>query len=135
METNGRFWASTNGSVHAGWDFPYWVYDYFQNGKSPEVGPIKLGSTTCWHLGDLLALLAYFRGGDCPSTGVQHGKITAALKYLGGFSPHIHSDVFQWSDPLPGVMEHWHILRRALMQVGWLARREMARLGFQSSKS
>ena len=22
METNGRFWASTEGSVHAGWDFP-----------------------------------------------------------------------------------------------------------------
>ncbi len=135
METNGRFWASVEGSVHAGWDFPYWVYDYFKNGRSPEVGGIKLGSTTCWHLGDLLALMEYFRGGDCPSTGLQHGKITAALKYLGGFSPGIHSDVFQWNDPLPGVMEHWHTLRQARTRVGSLARRQMARLGFQSAKS
>ena len=135
METNGRFWASTEGSVHAGWDFPYWVYDYFRNGNSPVVGDIKVGSTTCWHMGDLLALVDYYRGGDCPSTGSQHGKMMATLKYLSGFSPAIHSDVFRWSDPLPGVMEHLHNLKRAKTQAGWLARRRMERLGYQSAKS
>jgi predicted ATP-grasp superfamily ATP-dependent carboligase len=135
METNGRFWASTEGSVHAGWDFPYWVYDYFQNGKSPKVGDIKVGSTTCWHLGDLLALTDYLKGGECPSTGSHHGKLTAALKYLAGFSPRIHPDVFQWSDPLPGVMEHWHILKRGLIRRKRLPDRHVAGQGFHSANT
>jgi hypothetical protein len=32
-------------------------------------------------------------------------------------------------------MEHWHNLRRAEKQAGWLARRRMERLGYQSAKS
>jgi predicted ATP-grasp superfamily ATP-dependent carboligase len=135
METNGRFWASTQGSVHAGWDFPYWVCNYFLNGQSPDVGKIEVGSTTCWHLGDLLALVGYFRGGEFPSTGAEHGKFTAVLKYLSGFGPGIHSEVFEWGDPLPGVMENWHVLKRALAQAGRLTSRQIARLDFQSAKS
>jgi len=48
METNGRFWASTAGSIHAGWDFPYWVYNYFLHGILPP-GPnqVEIGSKTC----------------------------------------------------------------------------------------
>jgi predicted ATP-grasp superfamily ATP-dependent carboligase len=107
METNGRFWASTEGSVHAGWDFPYWVYRYFLHGEKPVPGEIKIGSTTCWHGGDLMALLEYFRGGEPPATGTHPGKLHAAWQYLSGFSPLIHSDVAHWNDPMPGIVEHW----------------------------
>jgi predicted ATP-grasp superfamily ATP-dependent carboligase len=118
METNGRFWASVEGSVHAGWDFPFWVYDYFRNGAEPHPGRIRLHSKTCWHLGDLLALLEYFRGGDCPSTGAEHGRFRALLAYLSGFAPGIHSDVFRWSDPQPALRENAQAVQRLLGYAG-----------------
>ena len=111
METNGRFWASTEGSVHAGWDFPFWVYDYFVRGRRPEPGPIKIGSTTCWHRGDLTALLWHLRGGES-ATGAKPGKFRAVGQYVSGFSPGIHSDVFRWTDPLPSLVEHWQLGKR-----------------------
>ena len=111
MEVNGRFWASTQGSTHAGWDFPYWVYEYFLHGQKPEPGPLRVGSMTCWHRGDLEALLGYFRGGPPPATGTRPGKTLAFLQYLSGFSPRIHSDVFRWDDPWPGIMEHVQYLK------------------------
>jgi predicted ATP-grasp superfamily ATP-dependent carboligase len=112
METNGRFWASTEGSVHAGWDFPYWVYRYFLHGEKPVPGEIKIGSMTCWHYGDLMALMEYFRGGESPTTGTNPGKLRAVCQYLSDFSPGIHSDIFQWNDPMPGIMEHWQLATR-----------------------
>ena len=112
METNGRFWASTEGSVYAGWDFPYWVYNYFLHGKRPEPGQIKIGSLTCWHFGDLLALLHYLSGGEAPTTGASPGKSLAILQYLSGFHPAIHSDVFRWNDPMPALMEYWQLSKR-----------------------
>jgi predicted ATP-grasp superfamily ATP-dependent carboligase len=106
METNGRFWASVQGSVDAGWDFPDWTYEYFLNGQRPEPGPITLGSFTCWHTGDLLALLKFVAGeGETPTPGTTPGKLRAALQFLSGFRPGIHCDVFRWNDPLPAVVE------------------------------
>lgn len=113
METNGRFWASTEGSVHAGWDFPYWVYRYFVHGEKPVPGEIEIGGMTCWHCGDLMALVDYFRGGDPPATGTRPGKVRATLQYLSGFSPFIHSDVFHWNDPMPGIREHWQLAKKS----------------------
>jgi predicted ATP-grasp superfamily ATP-dependent carboligase len=112
METNGRFWASIQGSVYAGWDFPYWVYQYFLHGQRPNPGPIEVGSLTCWHLGDLIALLNFWRGGEIPATGTTPTPAQATLQYLSGFSPNVHSDVFAWDDPVPAVVEYWKIRKR-----------------------
>jgi len=112
METNGRFWASVEGSIHAGWDFPYWVYRYFLHGETPRPGPVRLGSQTCWHRGDLEALLNYYSGGEVPATGTHPGKLKATLQYLSGFNPLIHSDVFRWTDPLPAILDHWQYFKR-----------------------
>jgi len=120
METNGRFWASTEGSVHAGWDFPGWTYDYFLHGKVPVPGPLKMGSLTCWHLGDLMALFNYFRGFESPATGTSPGKLRAALQFLAAYRPTVHSDVFRWSDPMPGVMDYW---QRRRQLAGFLGKR------------
>jgi len=106
METNARFWASLEGSVYAGWDFPHWTYEYFLNRRRPEPGPITLGSATCWHTGDLLALLKFVAGkGEIPTPGTTPGKLRAIWQFLSGFRPGIHSDIFRWYDPLPAIIE------------------------------
>jgi predicted ATP-grasp superfamily ATP-dependent carboligase len=121
METNGRFWASVQGSVHAGWDFPFWAYDYFLNGNQPSVPAIKLGSKTCYRLGDMLGFWKYVAGeGECPTTAKQHGKVRAFFDLLSGYRPGIHSDVFRWSDPLPAFMEAWPYFQRLIAAGGRL---------------
>lgn len=110
METNGRLWSSVEGSIHAGWDFPYWVYEYFRYGNKPEPGPIRLGSQTCWHRGDLAALSIYLAGGEVPATGTTPSKLRSIVQYLSGFNPMIHSDVFRWNDPVPEFIDHWHLV-------------------------
>jgi predicted ATP-grasp superfamily ATP-dependent carboligase len=115
METNGRFWASTKGSIHAGWDFPYWVYNYFLHGKEPNPKKIEIGSKTCWHAGDLQALISYliYRG-ETPTTGTNPNKSKAIIQYFSDFLPGIHSDIFTWDDPSPAIMEHWQLFRQFL---------------------
>jgi len=121
METNGRLWGSVQGSIDAGWDFPWWIYRYFLHGEVPAPGPIRTGSRTCWHAGDLESLLDYFGGGDPPATGARVGKPRATLQYLSGFAPGIHADVFRWSDPAPFFHEHWRFARLRARQIkGWL---------------
>jgi len=121
METNGRVWGSVQGSIDAGWDFPWWIYRYFVHGEVPAPGPIRMGSRTCWHAGDLEALLDYWGGSEVPATGSRPGKVRATLQYLSGFAPGIRSDVFRWSDPVPFLHEHGRFARlRARRIKGWL---------------
>jgi len=118
METNGRFWASVEGSVHAGWDFPQWTYEYFVHRQRPKPGPIRLGSSTCWHSGDLLALLKFVAGqGETPTPGSTAGRLRAGLQFLSAFRPGIHSDVFRWYDPLPAIIEPWAYCQRVVRAV------------------
>jgi hypothetical protein len=113
METNGRFWASVQGSVYAGWDFPNWTFDYFVHGKMPEPEPITPGGLTCWHTGDFLALLKFIAGkGEVPTPGTNPARLHAVMQFLSGFQPGIRSDVFRWNDPLPALIEPWPYFQR-----------------------
>jgi len=109
------------------------VYRYFLHGEKPVPGEIKIGSMTCWHYGDLMALIEYFQGGESPTTGTNPGKLRALGQYLSDFSPGIHSDIFHWNDPMPGLMEHselasifWQLLRNKLAQPFKIARQKPA---------
>ena len=150
METNGRFWAYTEGSVHAGRDSLLGL-SVFSPRRKTGSGRNQNRSTTCWHYGDLMALMKYLRGrGESPTTGTT--RLTRAVcQYLSDFSPRIHSDVFHWSDPMPGIMEHmelasisWsfenklaHRSSQPMRPAGWLRRarkpQRLPRSDFHSS--
>jgi len=104
METNGRFWASTQGSISAGWNFPVWLYEYHVNGRKPAVPPIRMGSRTVYRKGDVLQLVRYWFGGRPPSAEPR-GRLSAAWQVLKDMRPSVHSDVGDWSDPLPALQD------------------------------
>jgi predicted ATP-grasp superfamily ATP-dependent carboligase len=113
LETNGRFWASVQGSVNAGWDFPYWAYRYFLNGEVPEPPQRSDASKiTCYHKDDLAALVSFLRGGPSPVTVGKVSKPMAIWQYLRAFGPGYQSDVFSWSDPLPAIRDHAQLANR-----------------------
>lgn len=125
IETNGRFWASTQGSINAGWNFPVWVYQYFVNGSKPRFDPIELGSRTAYRKLDLQQLLIYLAGGRSPNFPADYGKLNTAWQIVRDFSPSVHSDVWMWSDPWPGIYDflrdfRWSNIRR-LFSSEWKA--------------
>lgn len=110
METNGRFWASVQGSVHAGWDIPYWMYNHYVSEALPKPGPIKVGSQTCYRPGDLRVLVTYLFGGQSPTFYTNPGKWRSVRSYLASFRPGVHSDVCSWRDPWPGIADFGRVL-------------------------
>jgi len=113
LETNGRFWASVQGSVNAGWDFPYWAYRYFVNGEVPEPPPRSdTSKITCYHKDDLAALVGFLRGGPSPVTVGKVSKPMAIWQYLRAFGPGYESDVFSWRDPMPAIRDHGQLAKR-----------------------
>lgn len=113
MEVNGRFWGSTQVSVDAGWDFPWWTYRWFVDGERPEVPPLRGGSETVWRYGDLQALVTYLRGGPSPTPGAEPGARGAIRDFLRGYARGARSETFRWDDPGPGLLDARHALRDA----------------------
>ena len=118
METNGRFWASIAGPIGAGWDFPYWTYQYFARGERPNfpTPSFRLGSRSRWQFGDLEALVGCLAGRDVP-TEARPGRLRAVVDYVSSFRPGVRSDVFRLDDPMPELVEHLRGARRALAQI------------------
>jgi predicted ATP-grasp superfamily ATP-dependent carboligase len=114
MEVNGRFWASTQGSVDAGWDFPWWTYRYFVHGESPQVPRLRLGSETVWRYGDLQALVHFLKGGPSPTPGRHPTRGEAIRDFLRGYVSGARSETFRWNDPGPGLLDARSALRDAL---------------------
>jgi predicted ATP-grasp superfamily ATP-dependent carboligase len=117
LETNGRFWASTQGSINAGWDFPTWAVRYSLDGVEPSPPPLQIDSSTCYHTDDLKVLLRFLGGGPSPSLDHTPSQFRAVLNYLMAFGPGTHSDVFSWSDPLPSIVDHFYLFRHIVGEV------------------
>ncbi len=113
MEMNGRLWGSVECSIHDGWDFPRWTYDYFSRGirPRPPQEDQAIGRASCWRFGDLMALLTVLKDRQAfqASTRVP---VLAVLDYIAAFRPGVHADVFRWDDPAPELYEHWRWLQR-----------------------
>ena len=108
MEVNGRFWGSTQVSVDAGWDFPWWAWRYFTADERPQVPVLRVGSETVWRYGDLQSLVSYLRGGPSPTPGVEPGPRRAIRDFLHGFAGPARSETFRWNDPGPGLLDARH---------------------------
>ena len=117
METNGRFWASTQGSINAGWDFPVWVYRYFVDGIRPDIGPIEVGCRTVYRKGDLEQLLVYLAGGQSPTFYTDPGRMRAIKEYLADFRPSVYPDVWSWRDPGPALYDYWRFFAGQIRRV------------------
>ncbi|HXG75986.1 MAG TPA: hypothetical protein VNJ53_05400 [Gaiellaceae bacterium] len=112
METNGRLWASVAGSIASGWDFPFWIYEYFGLDRVP-VAPSQggIGRRSRWHYGELMWLADVLRGRYDASTIERTTRWRAVVDYFAGFSPRVAADVFRLDDPTPELMEHLRGLR------------------------
>ena len=108
IETNGRFWASTQGTINAGWDVPWWFYRAFTDGNRPEVPPIQPGSRTVYHKGDFEQLFKHLVLGPAHASGYT-GRLGAIWHTLREFAPGVQSDVWMWSDLKPALYDYWQL--------------------------
>ena len=78
-----------------------------------ELGPVKaikkshqLVWGNWWHTVGIISVLEFLRGGPSPVTVGKVRPWAAIWQYLRAFGPGYQSDVFQWGDPLPAVVDH-----------------------------
>jgi predicted ATP-grasp superfamily ATP-dependent carboligase len=111
MEVNGRFWASLPGAIHAGMDFPGWLYDLWCGlpVACPLSYPIPVISR--YLTGDLNRLEILLRYPTPVSSVPLKSKYQETMDFFLDFIRlGVKSDVHQWTDPKPGLMETYHIL-------------------------
>jgi len=96
MEVNARLWGSLQLAIDAGIDFPTLMVRLALGLGCPSRQSYKVGVRTRWMLGDLDHLLIQIRSG---------GGWTHVRRFLEGFGPGIHQEVFAWRDPVPWLLE------------------------------
>ncbi len=120
MEINGRLWGSLPLAVAAGADFPGMLFDYFIDGKIPDLPPARLGilarklsADIEWHEQILR------RNADLRLVHFPNNR--EVFRDLGKvFSSDHYFDVQSWSDPLPGLVDIWRILSEQGRRIGEL---------------
>lgn len=96
MEVNGRFWGSLPTAIHAGADFPFWLYrTSFPESPSPP-RQYRVGFTARSLAGDTKWLLAVLREKQKPFA-------EAVWEYLRSFRPATRYFLWAWDDPRPAL--------------------------------
>jgi predicted ATP-grasp superfamily ATP-dependent carboligase len=111
LEVNGRFWASLPGATHAGMDFPGWLYDLWCGRPVACLSTYPTPVASRYLAGDLNRLETLLRHPIPVSSVPLRSKYRETMDFLLDFIRWgVKSDVHQWADPKPGVMETYHIL-------------------------
>ncbi len=98
MEVNGRFWGSLPTALHAGADFPFWLYaTSFPAALPPPTLEYQLGLRARSLAGDTKWLLSVLRGR-------KESAAQALGQYLAGFHPSTRYFKWAWDDPKPPMM-------------------------------
>lgn len=96
MEVNGRFWGSLPTAIHAGADFPFWLYRTSFPGSPVPPQEYQPGVTARSLAGDTKWLLSVLRGRKKP-------MLRAISQYLAAFRPSTRYFMWAWDDPTPAV--------------------------------
>lgn len=106
MEVNGRFWASLPGSLHAGMEFPFWLYET-QMGRPIQYNQAyRIGIASRYLQADLKRLELVLRN-DYPVSSVPlPSKWREILDFaLDSFRWWVKGDIWSWDDLRPGLHE------------------------------
>jgi predicted ATP-grasp superfamily ATP-dependent carboligase len=96
MEVNGRFWGSLPAAIHAGAQFPFWLYrTSFPDAPNPEQS-YRTGLVARSLAGDSKWLWSTVRARPA-------GAPRALAAYLGAFRPSIRYFIWAWDDPRPAI--------------------------------
>ena len=96
MEVNGRFWGSLPAAIHAGADFPFWLYRTSLPDSPAPPHIYKVGIQARSLAGDTKWLVSVLRSG-------MQSRIAAVAAYLGGFRPSMRYFMWAWDDPRPAL--------------------------------
>jgi predicted ATP-grasp superfamily ATP-dependent carboligase len=114
MEINGRFWGSLQLAIDAGVDFPAIAVSIAAGAHPEPVTSYPLGIRNRWFLGDLdvlLTVLFHSRRRLSLPPGFP-SRLDLARDFVRLRAPHLNYEVWDLSDPFPGMVELWHWLTR-----------------------
>jgi len=106
MEVNGRFWASLPGSLHAGMDFPFWLYESRLGRPVQQTQPYRLKIASRYLQADLKRLELVLRNTYSISSVPLPSKGRESLDFiLDSFRWRVKGDIWAWDDWFPGFHE------------------------------
>ena len=106
MEVNGRFWASLPGSLHAGMEFPFWLYETQMGRPIRYNQTYPVGIASRYLLADLKRLELVLRNEYLISSVPLPPKRREIFDFiLDGFRWWVKGDIWSWDDLLPGLYE------------------------------
>jgi hypothetical protein len=112
MEVNGRFWASLPGSLHAGMEFPFWLYQSQLGKPVHHEGPYRQKIASRYLQADLKRLELVLRNHYTVSSVPLPSKWRECVDFiLDSFSWRVKGDILAWDDWFPGFHEAWRIFK------------------------
>ena len=112
MEVNGRFWASLPGSLHAGMEFPFWLYQSRMGEPVQLPRPYRLNIASQYLQADLKRLELVLRNNYSVSSVPLPSKWKECLEFiLDGFRLRVKGDIWAWDDWFPGFHEAGKIFK------------------------
>lgn len=118
MEVNGRFWASLPGAIHAGMDFPYWLYQLWNGQPRPEKKRYRSGVASRYLRADLSRLERILREETPFTTVPSRSRPAEVTDFLLDFCRwRVKGDIHAWDDPKPGLIEARNLLSEYLRRL------------------
>jgi predicted ATP-grasp superfamily ATP-dependent carboligase len=104
LEVNGRFWNSLALAIHAGVDFPALLAEMAQGRTASAAGTYREGVRCRWLLGDVRHLIEVWRGAPPSYPCPYPSRWRTLVEFLTPRRGTYH-DNFEWSDPLPELVD------------------------------
>ncbi len=117
MEINGRFWGSLALCVHAGANFPAWLFDLDVDKKRPRDTTYQVGIRSRRFSRDLFWAIEVLRKTDPNPLIHWPPRYQGVTTWLGMFHPRHRFDVQNWRDRAPGWFDFKNSLTLLLARI------------------